>query len=167
MKLLVAHGADPSLATEKLAAGGRFYQEATSKDSLGTAAGAGGRTEHLAVGRGVGRVLRVELHGIRAPVRADGHADGGSVPRGGAARRTSTSGTPKATPPLHNAAARGDNRMILYLVSKGADIKAVNRKGQTVADMANGPYQRIQPFPQTIALLQRLGARIEHKCVSC
>ncbi len=98
MKLLVAHGADPSLATEKLAAGGRFYQEATSKDSLGTAAGAGGRTEHLAVGRGVGRVLRVELHGIRAPVRADGHADGGSVPRGGAARERQRPGRRRQHP---------------------------------------------------------------------
>ena len=30
---------------------------------------------------------------------------------------------------LHNAAARGDIEMILYLVSKGADVKAVNREG--------------------------------------
>ena len=29
--------------------------------------------------------------------------------------------------PLHHAAARGDNEMILYLVSKGADVKAVAR----------------------------------------
>ena len=28
---------------------------------------------------------------------------------------------------LHNAASRGDIEMILYLVSKGADVKAVNR----------------------------------------
>ena len=44
---------------------------------------------------------------------------------------------------LHHAAARGDNEMILYLVSKGADVKAVNRAGETTADMANGPVQRI------------------------
>ncbi len=68
---------------------------------------------------------------------------------------------------LHNAASRGDNAMVLYLVSKGADVKAVNRKGQTVADMANGPFQRTQPYPQTIALLERLGAKIMNKCVSC
>ena len=30
---------------------------------------------------------------------------------------------------LHNAASRGDNEMIQYLVSKGADVKAVNRAG--------------------------------------
>jgi hypothetical protein len=40
--------------------------------------------------------------------------------------------------PLHHAAARGDNEMINYLVSKGADVTAVARSGQTTADMANG-----------------------------
>jgi ankyrin repeat protein len=39
--------------------------------------------------------------------------------------------------PLHHAAARGDNDLILYLVSKGADVKAVARSGQTTVDMAN------------------------------
>jgi ankyrin repeat protein len=68
---------------------------------------------------------------------------------------------------LHNAASRGDNAMILYLVSKGADITAVNRRGQTVADMANGPFQRVNPFPETIALAKKLGAKLVHKCVSC
>ena len=48
--------------------------------------------------------------------------------------------------PLHHAASRGDNEMILYLVSKGADVTAVARSGQTVADMANGPVQRVSPF---------------------
>ena len=68
---------------------------------------------------------------------------------------------------LHNAASRGDNEMILYLVSKGADVKVVNREGKTTADMANGPVQRIQPFPETIALLEKLGAKNSHRCVSC
>ena len=31
---------------------------------------------------------------------------------------------------LHHAAARGDNEMILYLVSKGADPTMVNREGR-------------------------------------
>jgi uncharacterized protein len=68
---------------------------------------------------------------------------------------------------LHNAAARGDNDMILYLVSKGADPKAVNRGGVTTVDMANGPVQRISPFPDTIKLLEGMGAKNNHKCVSC
>jgi ankyrin repeat protein len=69
--------------------------------------------------------------------------------------------------PLHNAAARGDNEMIKYLVSKGADVKAVARTGQTTADMANGPVQRISPFLDTVALLESLGSKNNHRCVSC
>ncbi|MGQ0767554.1 MAG: ankyrin repeat domain-containing protein, partial [Gemmatimonadota bacterium] len=56
--------------------------------------------------------------------------------------------------PLHNAAARGDNEMIRYLVSKGADVRAVARNGMTTADMANGPVQRISPYPETVRLLE-------------
>ncbi|HEY7290132.1 MAG TPA: ankyrin repeat domain-containing protein [Vicinamibacterales bacterium] len=69
--------------------------------------------------------------------------------------------------PLHHAAARGDNDMILYLVSKGADVTAVARSGQTTADMANGPVQRVSPFPATVALLEKLGSKNSHRCVSC
>ena len=69
--------------------------------------------------------------------------------------------------PLHQAAARGDNEMILYLVAHGADVKAVSRDGHTVVDMANGPVQRLRPFPETIALLEKLGAINQHHCVSC
>jgi len=69
--------------------------------------------------------------------------------------------------PLHHAASRGDNELILYLVSKGADVKAVSRTGQTTVDMANGPVQRVEPFPETIALLERLGAKNNHHCVGC
>ena len=69
--------------------------------------------------------------------------------------------------PLHHAAARGDNVMIKYLVSKGADVKAVARNGRTTVDMANGPVSRITPIPETIELLERLGAKNSHKCASC
>jgi uncharacterized protein len=57
--------------------------------------------------------------------------------------------------------------MILYLVSKGADVKAVSRSGQTTADMANGPVQRVSPYPDTVALLEKLGSRNNHNCASC
>ena len=68
---------------------------------------------------------------------------------------------------LHHAASRGDNEMIQYFLSKGADLKAVNREGQNVADMANGPVQRTQPYPETLALLEKLGLKHNNKCVSC
>ncbi|BAH37161.1 MAG TPA: ankyrin repeat domain-containing protein [Gemmatimonas aurantiaca] len=69
--------------------------------------------------------------------------------------------------PLHHAAARGDNEMINYLVSKGADPKAVGRDFKTTIDMANGPVERLRPFPETIVLLEKLGAVNSHRCVSC
>ena len=69
--------------------------------------------------------------------------------------------------PLHHAAARGDNELIHYLVERGADVMVISRRGQTTVDMANGPWQRIQPFPETIALLESLGAINNHNCVSC
>ncbi len=69
--------------------------------------------------------------------------------------------------PLHHAAARGDNELILYLVSKGADVKAVARSGQTTADMANGPVQRLSAIPETIALLMKLGSKNNNRCVTC
>jgi ankyrin repeat protein len=69
--------------------------------------------------------------------------------------------------PLHNAAARGDNELILYLVEKGADVMAVNRAGQTTADMANGPAARISPFPATVRLLVGMGAVNNNRCRGC
>ena len=68
---------------------------------------------------------------------------------------------------LHHAAARGDNAMIHYLLEKGADVMAVNRAGQTTVDMANSPEQRTQPFPETIKLLEGLGAKNNHNCRAC
>ena len=69
--------------------------------------------------------------------------------------------------PLHNAASRGDNEVIHYLVEKGVDVQAINRKGQSTADMANGPIQRTQPYFDTVALLESLGSINNDNCVSC
>ena len=69
--------------------------------------------------------------------------------------------------PVHLAASRGDNESILFLVSKGADVLRVNREGNTTVDIANGPVQRTQPYPETIKLLEKLGARNNHKCITC
>lgn len=72
-----------------------------------------------------------------------------------------------ANTPLHHAAARGDIETILYLVERGADVTVLNRKGQTTADMANGPVQRVPPYPEAIELLESLGSKNNHNCVSC
>lgn len=68
---------------------------------------------------------------------------------------------------IHHAASRGDNGMIEYLISKGADPLAVARTGQTTLDLANGPVQRISPFPETMALLASYGAKNNNLCVGC
>lgn len=70
--------------------------------------------------------------------------------------------------PLHHAAGRGNNELILYLVGMGADPLAVSRSGQSTVDMANGPVSLgAAPFPETIALLESLGAKRNYECVYC
>ena len=68
---------------------------------------------------------------------------------------------------IHHAAARGDDELILYLVEQGGDVTAVSRRGQTTADMANGPVQRVSPIPRTVALLESLGSKNNNNCVTC
>ena len=68
---------------------------------------------------------------------------------------------------LHHAAARGDHALIIYLVEQGADIRAISRRGQTIADLANGPVQRVSPLPATVALLEKLGSSNSHRCLIC
>ena len=66
--------------------------------------------------------------------------------------------------PLHYAASRGDNEMIEYLVSQGADVMAITRLGQSTADMARGGragfFTRVA-YPATVELLQSLGSTLE------
>ncbi len=68
---------------------------------------------------------------------------------------------------LHHAASRGDNEVVQYLIDRGADVMVISRKGETTVDMANGPIQRVSPFPDTIALLESYGAINNNNCVSC
>ena len=68
---------------------------------------------------------------------------------------------------IHHAAARGDDETIRFLVSRGAEIGAISRRGQTTADLANSPEQRAQPHPATVAMLEKLGSHNNHQCRSC
>jgi ankyrin repeat protein len=67
---------------------------------------------------------------------------------------------------LHGAAYIGDNRMVQYLVDRGAKIDAVTKAGDTVADMANGPTRFGLPHAETVALLEKLGSKNSHNCRS-
>jgi uncharacterized protein len=169
MSLLFERGADPNIYTMR-PAGRRPLGDAgaarESKDVSGLApipvGGPGIPAIQAAAGVGFGEGFAANSHihspagflpGIKFMVEVAG-ADVNAVDHDG-------------NTALHHAAARGDVESILYLVSKGADVTKVNREGNTVADMANGPVQRVQPWPEALQLLEKLGSKNNHKCVSC
>jgi uncharacterized protein len=167
MKLLVSYGADPSIRTKKIAGRGRFGDvDREVKDVSGLppvpVGGPAVTPLQAAAGVGYGEGFAANSHrfaptGMLAAVKylvEELHADVNEYDHEG-------------NTALHHAAARGDVEMIQYLVSKGANVQAVSREGRTTADMANGPVQRIQPFPEAVALLEKLGSKNNHKCVSC
>lgn len=166
MKLLVAHGADPAIPTERVPSRRYGGAEDDEPDPSGLppvpVGGPAVFPIHAASGVGYGQgfagnahrhvpdgwlpAVRYLVEELGADVNARDHDGYGA---------------------LHHAAARGDNELINYLVAQGADVTIVSRRGQTTADMANGPVQRIQPFPETVALLVSLGAVNNDNCVSC
>jgi ankyrin repeat protein len=169
MALLMERGADPNIPTMRPAGRQRLgdateVRQAADVSSLPPVpiGGPGVPVLQAAAGVGFGEGFAANSHihspagfmpGIKYLVEVAG-ADVNAVDHDG-------------NTALHHAAARGDNEAILYLVSKGADVTKVNREGQTVADMANGPVQRTQPYPETLKLLEKLGSKNNHKCVSC
>ncbi|MDP2052558.1 MAG: ankyrin repeat domain-containing protein, partial [Acidobacteriota bacterium] len=168
MRMLVAAGADPNVPTIKPAGRPRFGDAAERevKDLSGlppVAIGGPSVTAlHATAGVGYGEGFAANSHrfaptGMMAAVKYLVEELGADVNAADHDGNTA----------LHHAAARGDNEMILYLVSKGANVMAVDREGRTTVDMANGAVQRVQPYPETIALLEKLGAKNNHKCVSC
>jgi uncharacterized protein len=160
MRLLVKYGADPNIATMSFGAAKR------PNDPSGLAAVPPGGPHvppfHAAsgVGYGTSRVAQQHRHvpdGWMPAAKYFIEELGVDINMRDAEGFTA----------LHHAAARGDNEMIKYLVSKGADVMAVNRAGQTTVDMANSPEQRTQPFPDTIKLLEGMGAKNNHNCRAC
>ncbi len=67
---------------------------------------------------------------------------------------------------LHGAAFRGDDQMIKFLVASGAKVDVKTKKGDTIADMANGPFHHSIPHPETVALLEKLGSANSKNCRS-
>ena len=167
MKLLVSRGADPNIPTMK-PAGRPFTGEGIRQiqDTSGVPpipyGGPGVSPLHAATGVGYGEGFAANSHryaptgflpAIKYLVEELG-ADVNAVDHEG-------------NTPVHLCASRGDNDCITFLVSKGADVTRVNREGNTTVDMANGPVQRTQPYPETIKLLEGLGAKNNHRCVTC
>jgi ankyrin repeat protein len=166
MKLLLAHGADPAITTMKgptqaRQQGGVQAGDPTRLTPMPAGSPAIGAL-HAAAGVGYGEGFAGNAHrfaptGMLAAVKflvEEVGLDVNAVDDDG-------------NTAVHHAASRGDNEMIQYLVSRGADVSKVNRAGLTTVDMANGPVQRTQPYPETIKLLESLGAKNNHKCVSC
>jgi len=172
MKLLVKHGADPKIPTLKPAGRQRGDDAPAEDDSSGKAdpsglapiptGGPGVYPIHAASGVGYGEGYAANSH-RHAPDAWVASVKYLVEELGADVNARDFNGYN----PVHHAAARGDNELIQYLVSKGADVTAVSRKGQTTADMANGPVQRIPPFLETVALLEKLGSKNNHKCKSC
>jgi len=170
MKLLVAYGADPDIPTLKPPSrrrgDGRGGQDVAVEDPSGLPpvpnGGPGVWPIHAASGVGFGESYAGNAHrhvpdGWLASVEYLVEELGADV----------NARDHNGYSAVHHAASRGHNELILYLVEHGADVTFVSRRGQTTVDIANGPQQRVQPFPETIALLESLGAKNNHNCVSC
>jgi ankyrin repeat protein len=166
MRLLVAYGADPSIATRKIEQRRGVFDPYKEGDPSGLPPIPNGGPAvfpiHAASGLEYGEGFEANSH--RHVPGAWLAAMKYLIEELGADVNTRDHNGYTA---LHNAASRGDNEVVEYLVSKGADVMVVSRRGQTTADMANGPYQRISPFPLTVALLEKLGSKNNHNCVSC
>jgi ankyrin repeat protein len=164
MRLLVDYGADPGLPTLVVPSRRRRVAEEDDPSGLPPAEVGGSAVYPIHAASGVG-------YGVARAGNSHRHAPGGWLPAvrylvevlGADVNQRDHDGFSA----VHHAAARGDNELIRYLVEQGADVTFVSRRGQTTVDMANGPQQRVQPFPETIALLESLGAKNNHNCMSC
>jgi ankyrin repeat protein len=168
MRLLVAYGADPNIPTTRPA--GRVRPEDASREE---GPDRSGRPPVPIGGPGVPPLLAAAGVGYGEGFAANSHR---YAPTGFLAAikylveelgADVNAVDYEGNTAIHHAASRGDTESILYLVSKGADVTRVNREGRTTADMANGPVQRVQPFPETLEVLMKLGAKNNNTCVSC
>ena len=173
MKLLVKYGADPKIPTTKPAGRQRGDDAPAEDDSSSKGGDPSGLPPVPSGGPGVYPIHAASGVGYGEGYAANAHRHAPDAWVASVKYLIEELGADvnardfNGYNPIHHAAARGDNELIQYLVSKGGDVTAVSRKGQTTADMANGPVQRIPPFLETVALLEKLGAKNNHKCKSC
>ena len=164
MKMLAAHGADPNIPTRWPAVGmrERRQQDGRQQEDSGLPwipedsynaypihAAAGGGWQGL----GAFSVRAVPDNFLNAvKYLVDEHGADVNLPDSWLYR------------PIHYAAARGDNELIMYLVEQGADVTAITRLGQSTADMARGGrsgfFVRVA-YPETEDLLVSLGSSRE------
>ncbi len=164
MKMLAAHGADPNIPTRWPAVGmrERRQQDGRQQEDSGLPwipedsynaypihAAAGGGWQGL----GAFSVRAVPDNFLNAvKYLVDEHGADVNLPDSWLYR------------PIHYAAARGDNELIMYLVEQGADVTAITRLGQSTADMARGGrsgfFVRVA-YPETEELLVSLGSTRE------
>ncbi len=167
MRLLLEHGADPTLSTvrpperRRGGDGGGAVEDESGLPPV-PVGGPSVSPLHAASGAGYGEGFAANAHR---------HVPGGWVP---AARYLIeevgldvNARDHQGFTALHHAASRGDVDLIQYLVDQGADVTVISRRGLTVADMANGPVQRTTPYPRAIELLLELGSPFNDNCVSC
>lgn len=164
MEMLVEYGADASEPSKKPPTGRPFDPDAEDDSGLPPVpvGGPGVYPIHAASGAGYGQDFAANSHehvpdGWLPAVKYLVEVHGADVNARDQFGYT----------PVHHAAARGDNELILYLVEQGADVKLVARNGRTTVDMANGAVQRVEPFPETIELLESMGAINNNNCRSC
>src|SRR5262249_18040146 len=149
-KILIAHGADPNLKTIHKASAMQPAAGYGVEDQL-SAFAVGARFE----------VVKYMVEDLHMAINAtDEYGD----------------------TPLHGAASKGDNDLVKWMVSKGANIHAKSHgfvqqegqtifpappgKGDTVADMANGPRTHGIQHPDTVKLCEELGSENSHNCRS-
>ncbi len=164
MKLLVAHGADPNIPTSWPEVGMRERRQQDGRQQEDSAlpyipeGAPNAHPIHIAAGGGY---LGLGAFSVRntpdqflpaVKYLVEEHGADVNLPDSWGYR------------PLHYAASRGDNDLIEYLVSRGADVTTITRLGQSTADMARGGragfFKRVA-FPQTVELLIDLGASFE------
>ena len=187
MRLLVAYGADPGIATEKGPDRRRFGRNPVPVDTVATDSVPSVDDEPEEEKLDPSGLLPVPEGGPSTyPIHAaSGVGYGENYSEGNVHRHAPDGWLPSIKylveelgadvnardqngyTALHHAASRGDVDVIRYLVEKGADVTLISRKGQSTADMANSPGQRLPVHPMALELLESLGAINNNNCFVC